>query len=316
MNGSVDVSVNGDVDAGPNGNVRGVQPLRPLSPLRELAVVWMFITREYRLQTHFKLAYWMALMAPVTNLVMYGMVARFGQDVPEIRGLAGSYVDFVISGLVLNALLATALSGPYNGLMESFWSNRLEIIMSSPLRLPVFITGVAAGGYVDTLVRCAIYVVGGALFLGFTWPASPALLPLVAVLIPGLAACTGLGLAAASTVYTLDARGGNDPIRFVVETISGLVAGVYFPLQILPAWAQWLAHAVPHTYAIDGMRRALFGSDTVPPLPIHQHLPLAPLAADVAILIAYAALALPLGWRLFRQGMELARSDGRLSRWL
>jgi ABC-2 type transport system permease protein len=276
----------------------------------------MFVTREYRLQTYFKLAYLMGLMGPITNLVMYGMIARFGQEVPEVRALAGSYVNFVISGLVLTSLLTTGLSGPYNGLMESFWSNRLEIIMSSPLRLPVFVTGISAGRYVDTLIRCAVYLVGGTLFLGFTWPAAPALLPLLAVLLAGLAACTGIGLIAASTVYTLDARGGADPIRFVVETVSGLVAGVYFPLSILPVWAQWLAHTVPLTYAVDGMRRALYGGDTIPPLLIHAHVPLPPLAADVLILALYALAVLPLGWRMFRHGMELARADGRLSRWL
>ena len=292
------------------------QSLRPLSPWRELSVVWMFISREYRLQTHFKLAYFTNLLGTVTTLVTFGMVAQFGQDVPEVRALAGSYVNFVITGLVLNALLSTALSGPYDGLMESFWSNRLEIVLSSPLRLPVFVTGMAAGRYVDTVIHCAIYVAGGALFLGFTWPNAPALLPFLAVLIPSLAACTGIGLVAASTVYTLDARGGSDPVRFVVNTITGLMAGVYFPLQALPAWAQWLAHAVPHTYAIDGMRRALYGADTIPPLPIHSQLPLTPLWADALILVLYAVVALPVGWRLFQQGMELARSDGRLSRWL
>jgi ABC-2 type transport system permease protein len=294
----------------------GGREVRPLSSWRELAVIWMFVTREYRLQTYFKLAYLMGLMAPITHLVMYGMIARFGQEVPEIRALSGSYVDYVISGLVLNALLATALAGPYNGLMESFWSNRLEIIMSSPLRLPVFVTGISAGRYVDTLIRCAVYLAGGAIFLGFTWPAAPGLGPFLAVLAPALVACTGIGLAAAITIYTLDARGGNDPIRFVVETVSGLVAGVYFPLQVLPGWAQGLAHLVPHTYAIDGMRRALFGGDTLPPLPIHAWLPLPPLLADVALLTLYALVALPLGWRLFKFGMGLARSDGRLSRWL
>jgi ABC-2 type transport system permease protein len=255
-------------------------------------------------------------METVSMLVIYGMIARFGQSVPEVQSLAGGYVNFVVSGLVINTLLATALSGPYWGLMESFWNNRVEIITASPLRLPLFVTGISAGRYVDAVIRMAIYLVGGTAFLGFTWPKAPQVLSLFAVLLPALVACTGLGLAAASSIYTLDARGGQDPIRFAVEAISGLVAGVYFPLQVLPAGARWLAHIVPHTYAIDGMRRALFGSDSIPLLPIHQYLPASPLAADSLILTLYAVIALPVGWKLFRYGMRLARSDGRLSRWL
>jgi ABC-2 type transport system permease protein len=276
----------------------------------------MFVKRDLLLQTHFKISYVVGLIGTVSSLVIYGMIARFGQSVPEIQALAGSYVNFVISGMVVNTLLATALSGPYNGLMESFWSNRTEIIIASPLRLPIFVIGLSAGRYVDTLIRMAIYLVGGSLFLGFTWPAAPGVLALLAVLLPALMACTGLGLMAASSIYTLDARGGQDPIRFVVETISGLVAGVYFPLQVLPLWAQWLAHLVPHTYAIDGMRRALFGATSVPLLPIHFYLTLSPLVLDCLMLALYALIALPVGWKLFRYGMKLAKSDGRLSRWL
>ena len=48
------------------------------------------------------------------------------------------------------------------------------------------------------------------------------------------------------------------------------MAGVYFPLQVLPVWAQWLAHIIPHTYVLDGARRALYGAESVPPLPIHE----------------------------------------------
>ena len=291
-------------------------PTRPLSRTRELAAIWMFVKRDLLLQTFFKFSFSTGLVETISSLVIYGMIARFGATVPALQELAGGYVNFVISGMVLNTLLATALAGPYNGLLESFWENRVEMIMASPLRLPIFVTGLSAGKYVDAALRIAIYLVGGTLFLGFTWPAAPRVLAALAVLIPALLACTGLGLAAASSVYTLDARGGQDPIRFAIETISGLVAGVYFPLQLLPAWAQWLAHLVPHTYAIDGIRRALFGAESVPLLPIHGALPVAPLVADILILLLYAAIALPVGWRLFRYGMSLARSDGRLSRWL
>jgi len=276
----------------------------------------MFVKREFRLQSYFKLSYGTGLLQTVSTLLIYGMIARFGQSVPAVRGLAGGYVNFVVSGLALNALLSTALSGPYIGLMSSFWDNRLEIIMASPIRLPVFVTGVSVGRYVDTVIRIAIYLIGGSLLLGFTWPAGPGVLAAVLILVPALAACTGLGLAAASTVYTIDARGGQDPIRFVVETVSGLVAGVYFPLQVLPVWAQWIGLLIPHTYAIDGVRRALFGSSSIPLLPIHHYLPIAPALADGLLLGLYAAIVLPVGWKLFRYGIRLARTDGRLSRWL
>jgi ABC-2 type transport system permease protein len=276
----------------------------------------MFVRRAFLLETHFKFSFLTSLLNTSSDLVIYGMIATFGQNVPEIAGLSGGYVNYVITGMVVGALMGTALAGPYTGLLNAFWDNRVEMILVSPLRLPVFAVGVSAGTWVPTATRIVIYLLGGTLFLGFTWPAPSGLLAFVVVIAAGILACTGLGLMAASMIYMIDARGGRDPIRFVVENIAGLVAGVYFPLQVLPVWAQWLAHLIPHTFALDGARRALYGLDSVPPLPVHDLVDVDPLLLDVLILLAYAAVAVPVGWRLFHHGMELARKDGRLSRWL
>jgi ABC-2 type transport system permease protein len=296
-------------------SIRSWEISKPLSPLREFAAVWMFVRRQFRLLTFFRLSFITGLLASIPQLIIFGVIAKFGQSIPEVQGLSGGYVNFVISGLVINTLLATALSGPYRGLMDSFWNDRIEIILTSPLRLPVFVTGLSAGNYLDAVLRVMIIIVGAALFLGFSVTLAPILLAAPLVLVLGLLACTGLGLAAASSVYTLDARGGQDPIILIVETLSGLVAGVFFPLQLLPHWAQWTVHLIPHTYAIDGMRRAMFGSDKIPLLPFHHYISLPPIWADCLMLAIYAAITLPVGWKLFQYGLRLARMDGRLSRW-
>jgi ABC-2 type transport system permease protein len=291
--------------------------LRPLGPARELAAIWMFVRRELQIQVYFRFSFFSSLVETASSLVIYGMIARFGQALPSVQAIAGGdYVSFVLSGIVLNTLLATALSGPYFGLMNTFWQGRTEVLLASPLRLHVFVTGVSAGRYVDAALRIAIYLAGGTLFLGLVWPSLAGLIAALPVFVLAAVACTGLGLAAASTVYLLDARGGHDPVRLVVETIVGLVGGVYFPVTILPLWAQWIGQAVPHTYAIDGMRRAFYGSAQLPPLPLHAALGLEPLLGDCLALAIYAAVTLPVGWVLFQRGLRLARTDGRLSRWV
>jgi len=290
--------------------------IRPLTGRQQQAAVWVFIKRDLSLLTRFKVSYLTSLMGTVQQLVIYAMIARFGLSLSVAHGLTGGYVDFVLTGLALNTLLTAALTGPYLGLIESFWSNRIEILLASPLRLPGFVIGLSVGKLVDAVIQVTVILLGGWLFFDFVWPDGGNALVFLAVLIPALAAVIGLGLAAAGMVYLLDARGGQDPVQFAVQTISSLVAGVYFPIQVLPAAVQWLCYLVPQTYAIDGMRRALFGAHALAPPPLISHLPGSPLLIDVLVLLAYAAAALPLGWLVFRNGMERARADGRLSRWL
>src|SRR5215216_5351369 len=139
--------------------VRSWMTVKPLSPTRELAAVWMFVRREFRLLTFFRFSFITGLLATIPQLIVFGIIARFGQSIPEVEGLSGGYINFVVSGLAINILLTTALTGPYRGLMDSFWNDRIEIIMTSPLRLPVFVTGLSAGNYLEAVLRVLVIIV-------------------------------------------------------------------------------------------------------------------------------------------------------------
>jgi len=279
-------------------------------------VCWIFIRRSLRLWTYFKLNFLISQAEVISNLIIFATIARFH------AGTGGDYVSFVILGLILNLLLTAALTAPYYGLLESFWSNRMEMLLMSPIRLPLFVVGTSIGGYIQAGFRVALTVALGWLWFGFApwsatrgdggWGAA------VLLLLLGAFACTGLGLMAAGNVYHLDARGGQDPVSFVVGLLAGLAAGVYFPIQVLPEWVQWLACLIPHTYALDGVRRAILGPDAAGGLlPPHRLLPGAPpVAVDAAALLFYGLLAVPIGWLLLEWGIRRARADGRLSRWV
>ena len=66
----------------------------------------------------------------------------------------------------------------------------------------------------------------------------------------------GLGLVAAAVIVTF--RRGGGVIGFVMS-ILGLASGAFFPLALLPAWAQTIAEANPVAIVMEGTREALIG---------------------------------------------------------
>jgi ABC-2 type transport system permease protein len=293
-------------------------PVERLDWRANLRICWLFVRRSLRLWTYFKLNFLVSQAEVVSNLIIFATVARFHSAAAGsgAAGVGGSYVSFVILGLILNAILTAALAAPYNGLLDSFWSNRMEMLMMSPIRLPLFMVGTSAGSYIQAAFQVAIYAGLGWLWFGFApWGAGWALAGGLVLL--GAFACTGLGLLAASNIYHLDARGGQDPVRFIIGLLSGLAAGVYFPIYVLPRWLQWLACFIPHTYVLDGVRRAVLGSSAAGGLlPPHHLLPLSPIGVDALVLLLYGLIAAPIGWHLFERGIRRAKLDGRLSRWV
>jgi len=277
-----------------------------------------FLIRELRLWVHFRSSFTLDQLMVLTNFAVYMVMAGFQEVGPGLEAYGGDFTTFLVVGLAANTVLAAALAAPYTGLLASWKANRLELLMMSPVNLPLFIAGISLGEYLRAAFRVAIYLVLGigVFGAGRGWsPPADGLLAGLAALVLAIAASMGLGLAAAAMVYFVDARGGSDPVRLVVEAVAGITAGVYFPVSFLPRGLQWLACAVPHTYALDTLRRGLAGGSHLPTLAIHGVFPGSPVEVNLLVLAAYAIASMLIGLGLFRRGLELARSDGRLSTW-
>lgn len=132
----------------------------------------------------------------------------------------------------------------------------------------------------------------------------------------GVISVLGFGLISASMFMLINAKGWNDPVKWVIGTLQGLVCAVYFPITILPNWLQKLALCLPQTYAIDALRRLFLAtSPRGVTLATQGWFSLAPLSADVLILCFLLLLLLPLGLLFFKLGLRKAKNDGCLSRW-
>jgi len=93
-------------------------------------------------------------------------------------------------------------------------------------------------------------------------------------------------------------------VAWVVETTTALVAGVYFPPDILPAPLQNLSFALPQTYALTGLRSALLQSAT-----------LAQILPTLAILAGFAIVLLPLGIAAIHLAYRKALEKGSLAQY-
>lgn len=71
-------------------------------------------------------------------------------------------------------------------------------------------------------------------------------------------------------------------LGLVFMVVQFLSAGGTFPWQTLPAPLQAVHHVVPMTYAIDGLRRLMYGAD------------LGPVLLDLAVLAGFLLAALTL----------------------
>jgi ABC-2 type transport system permease protein len=209
------------------------------------------------------------------------------------------YLGFVILG---GAMLAFWQNVLWMMAIQLYWDRNigtLEIYTTSPASFSAILLGMALGAIPSTTIRAAVIVSVGSLLFAVSYDVS-GLLPALGVFALTLAALYGLGMMLAS-LFLFYGRDLENIGQALQEPVY-LMAGFYFPVKALGAYAGGAASLIPLTLGLDAMRQLLL-----------PHTPaFVPLGWEVAIL----AIQIPIyavAARVSLAVMEMrGRREGRL----
>jgi ABC-2 type transport system permease protein len=92
-------------------------------------------------------------------------------------------------------------------------------------------------------------------------------------------------------------------LGFVAQGMLLVVSGVYYPVEVLPTWMEWLSVISPATYVLDGIREAILDGAGVTTM-----------GDEIWPLLVIGAFTVPLGLWIFRRGEIHAKKHGKLKR--
>ena len=216
-------------------------------------------------------------------------------------------IGFVVVGQAVFQIVGAAMQGPTHALLDDRERYRtIRYIFATPSSLlPVSIGRALVKALIAAI--SAVIVIGVGALIGMPMRAGgPDLLLLLVVMALGLASIVGLGVALGAVCVQLR----NDAWGYP-QAVAGsvfLLCGAIFPLDTLPRALQLIGAALPMTWWIEGVRRALLGT-TSPGLLGELSTPHLLLVLTVGTVLI--TLAAP---RLFRIGIDRAREKGYLDR--
>jgi ABC-2 type transport system permease protein len=261
---------------------------------------------------------WMWFLDVFINSTIFFLLSLLTQDSgANFFPYGTNYVTFVVMGMCVHYISYTNLGDPYPRVARVYWGGTMDLFLLSPLSYFTPMMGIMFRSVIDDYPRVILTVLFGGLFFGAIFNTAHLGLA-VLFLILSLLATFGIGMISASSFYLLNFKQQTEPIRFLFQdVIVALTAGYFYPLTILPYPLQILGSFIPHTYALDALRRLVVpGGDLVTPaLPLQHSLSLSPIAIDSLVLVGMTLLTLPLGWFMYVQGIERARREGTLTRW-
>ena len=212
-------------------------------------------------------------------------------------GSPDDYYAFVVVGVVIFGVLTSTLSTPVATLRSELQAGTFERMVVSPfgpvrsiaalLIFPLLLATVL--GLVSLAYAAIVFS------LDVRWSTAAGAVPVALV---GAIAFAPFGLAMAAAVVLF--KQTNAGATFVMAGVT-LLAGVYFPVALLPDWIEWTSYVQPFTPAVDLLRNTLVGT------PLGD-----PFWVEVLKLVGFATLLMPLSIVVLRAAVARSRRRGTI----
>ena len=188
---------------------------------------------------------------PIIFLVVFGagFTKSMGALAPGVN-----FIQFMYPGIIAMTVLTSSLFAGISVVWDREFGFLKEILVA-PIARTGIVLGKAAGGTMVALVQ-ALAMLVLAPFLGVTLNLQIVLLliPMVAILSLGL---SGLGILIASFMHSQ--QGFQVLVQILIFPLIFL-AGVFFPINNVPVWMEFISKVNPLTYGVDAIRQIFLGS--------------------------------------------------------
>ena len=271
-----------------------------MSVARTPRKIWAFFWRDFSIARGYRTALLLELVEALFGVATFFYLSRFVESPQLERALpAGTnYFAFALVGFAFFDYMSVALTAFDASLDEARQNRTLEALLVTQTPLPLILAGSAIYPFVTLALRTCVYLAWAVLLFGFAprsanWPGA------AAVLLASILAFSGLGVLSAS--YQILFKRGN-PAKWIVLGVSGLLGGMMYPISVLPRPLQLVAHLIPVTYSLEGMRAALLdgaGWNRIGP--------------SILALLVFAAVLLPLSFLVFAWALNRTRVTGTLT---
>lgn len=258
-----------------------------------------FIVKDFFEAVSYKVYFLFTLWNVLFAVLVFFFLSRV---MPEDTGRAleqygGGYFPFVLVGFALVHYLDLAMHGMGSKIREAQIVGTLEALLvtrTPPWQILLFSI---LYQFLYTSIVVLTYLLIGWAFFGLdlshaAWGTGLLMFLLTA------ASLAPFGILSAAVVLIIK-RG--EPMAYVVAGLSYLLSGVFYPVEVLPAFLQTAAQFFPLTHALDGMRRALLMGTSAWEMPYR-----------LGVLLVFSIVLLPMSLWLFSRVLKHARKTGGL----
>jgi ABC-2 type transport system permease protein len=173
----------------------------------------------------------------------------FNLHVEDVKSRTQRYIDFLLPGILAFTLMQISIAGSGFNLVEYRRKGILKRLFVTPILPRDFIAAICIARLLLCLIQLSVLLVIAIVFMGVTIVGNLGYLYVVVVLGTVIFLC--LGFCIGSIAKTQQAVGA---IGNIVIFPQMFLAGVFFPIEAMPAMIQPVARLLPLSYVVTGLR--------------------------------------------------------------
>ena len=279
--------------------VRAADERIPLS--MHVRLGWSFVERQKNLWKRHWAWEVVWLVYGVVNTLAITFIAKQLSEEGVVSGSkANDLVLFLLIGTLVWAYLSAVLDDISLVVTWERWEGTIEHTLMAPVPRVAHLVGTAVFGVLHAVVRTSLIMAMSLPFFDVDlgradWVAA------AVVVAAGSLSLIGLGILAGVLPLVYPERG--EQLSFMVQAVVLLVSGVYYSVSTLPGWLSVVSSLSPATYLLRGARAALIDGKGV-----------ADQTGDLAIMLVFAVVLIPLSVAVFSAAERWAKRTGRLKR--
>lgn len=264
---------------------------------RELVAIWGYVQRNYFLTKRYFLWEVVWLVYSTMNALTIGFIGvGFGRSPEE----TARTTTFLLIGTVLWSYLSMIFDLISETVSWERWEGTIEYTFMSPASRAAQLVGMGIYAVLYGIVRSILML--GAISLFFDLSLGNANFGgALAILLLCSISLVGFGMVAAVMPLLSPEKG--QQVTYIISSVLLLISGIYYSIDVLPGWMQWVAQFSPLYYALNGIRAMLLDGAA-----------LGSQWENIWPLMIMGLIFPPLGLWLFRRGEHFAKMTGRLKR--
>lgn len=260
----------------------------------ELFVSYAFIERNFNLLKRYLNWEILFFSYSIVNALTIGLI-MVG------RGSSKDVLYLVIGALIWG-FLSIMMREVSDAITWERWEGTIEYTFMAPIHRMTHLVGSCLFAIIYGLIRTGIVLAVMPLFFREHVDLSDAnWLTMGVVVAVSSLSFIGIGLMAA--IFPLLSPEKGQAATGILQSVLLLVSGVYYEIDVLPAWLQPLSKISPATYTLRSIRAAMLEDASI-----------ASQTHNLILLLIIGVITIPLGFWVFDQGEKYAKRVGRLKR--